>query len=1030
MEEEFRILYLDKNDQNAQLIRNAIFNEHTVYVLTEVYSRDKLETIVDSAYISLVITEINILGFNNLEIIQFLNHKLPNVPVLIFTANEQADFAIQSLKTGVDDYLLKKNSNVNLLRTAIYKAIGKSKQRLKSDSNVFVKAEFNDLLSSTFDMANIPLLLLSADGKIIKANDTVCTLFQMISEDMYSRDYNSLFDTDDPGFQLFLDVLGKDRNTESELIGIKKSGQRFPVQVSSKVYKVENEDLYTILIFKNLNKQKSVEECVQQERSLLRTLIDHLPHAIYVKDKEGRKLVANNADLKLMNCNTEEEILGKTDYEIFKNDDGKRGFDEDMTVIKTGIPLLNHENCFTDSNGKLHWRLISKIPLYDADKCVIGLVGFGYDITGRKMAENDLAWEQYLMHSLLDNIPDSIYFKDKESRFLRINKALAKRFQLDDPMKAIGLTDNDFFMQLHAQDALADEQRIIQTGEPIIDKEEIEIWIDKPSTWVSTTKMPLRNLNGEIIGTFGISRDITDRKRNEEQLMLAMRSAEEMELQYRSLFENMIEGFAYCKMIYEGNIPVDFIYLDVNHAFETLTGMKDAVGKRVNELVPGIRKTDYGLFEIYNRVAQSGKPERFETYIKSMNDWYSVSVYSPRKEYFIIVFDVITERKKVEEDLISARAKAEESDKLKTAFLHNITHEIRTPMNAIIGFSTCLKEQNVDKERRDYFIDIITKSANQLLSIINDIVNMATLEANQEKLIEKAIDVNLIIKMIYNQFIREADKKNISLAYSLPLPDGEVIINTDENKLMRVLGNLLNNALKFTKIGSVKFGYTMKTGFLEFFVQDTGIGISFQMHRKIFERFMQVENSLTREYGGSGLGLSIAKAYVEYLGGDIWLKSELGQGSTFFFTIPIRKEMLKDLEEKSKSKLESIEYADKVSILIAEDEEPNYLLLKEILSDLNCNILWAEDGKKAIEICKNHPVDLILMDLRMPLVNGFEATQQIKSFLPDVPIIAQTSYASDVDMQKALLMGCIDYITKPFSSELILSKISQYLTKK
>jgi PAS domain S-box-containing protein len=377
-------------------------------------------------------------------------------------------------------------------------------------------------------------------------------------------------------------------------------------------------------------------------------------------------------------------------------------------------------------------------------------------IRGRKQAEEKLAWEQYLFKTLVENIPDNIYFKDLESRFIRINKALANLFKLDDPLKAIGKSNKDFFNSEHSLEALKDEQEIIRTGNPIIGKEEMETWPDQQVIWFSTTKMPLRDYEGKIIGTFGISRDITGRK------------------------------------------------------------------------------------------------------------------YA-------------------EEELLNAKNKAEESDRLKTAFLHNISHEIRTPMNAIVGFSSFLANPEIKQEKRKHFIDLIEQSSNQLLSIISDIVNIATIEAGQAVLNENPININDLCSLLQDKFLPAAQSQQITLRYKTFLTDDEAEILADETKLTHVLVNLIGNALKFTKQGHIEFGYQVKDSLLEFYTEDTGIGISTDMYDKIFERFRQLDYDATRRFGGSGLGLSISKAYVELHGGKIWVNSSPGKGSVFYFTIPHKK---------------------------------------------------------------------------------------------------------------------------------------------
>ena len=256
---------------------------------------------------------------------------------------------------------------------------------------------------------------------------------------------------------------------------------------------------------------------------------------------------------------------------------------------------------------------------------------------------------------------------------------------------------------------------------------------------------------------------------------------------------------------------------------------------------------------------------------------------------YILILEDITEKKKMLDDLIIAKQKAEESDRLKTAFLHNISHEIRTPMNAIMGFSGFLNDPGLIPEKRKHFVEIITQSCNQLLSIINDIVSIASIEAGQEKFNEKAVNINAILQLLYDQFSLNAFNKNVLLSFDKYFSDIDVTILTDESKLTGILTNLIGNAIKFTQKGSVVFGYTRKDTELEFYVEDTGIGIPIEFQDEIFKRFRQVEITTNRQFGGSGLGLSISKAYIEIIGGKICMKSEPGKGSRFYFTIPYRK---------------------------------------------------------------------------------------------------------------------------------------------
>ncbi|NOU16947.1 MAG: response regulator [Bacteroidales bacterium] len=392
----------------------------------------------------------------------------------------------------------------------------------------------------------------------------------------------------------------------------------------------------------------------------------------------------------------------------------------------------------------------------------------------------------------------------------------------------------------------------------------------------------------------------------------------------------------------------------------------------------------------------------------------------------IELHELIKELSQTNTELVIAKEKAEESDRLKTAFLHNISHEIRTPMNAIIGFSEFLNDLEFLPEKRKHFTDIIVQNCYQLLSIISDIISIATIEAGQAKITENEVDLNSTLRLLHEQFLLKDQKKNVILILKNTLLNGEVNITSDETKLVQILTNLIGNALKFTQQGYVNFGYKLKSNELEFFVEDTGIGIPPEMHQVIFNRFRQVDDT-AQQFGGSGLGLSISKAYVELMGGKMWLKSELGKGSTFYFTIPYKKVQRTTLLGKQSINAIKFENKTTITLLIAEDEESNFMLLEEFLTGLNIEIVWAKNGLEAIEICKTQGIDLILMDLKMPVMDGYEATMRIKNFKPNMPVIAQTAYTTDLDRNKALACGCSDFITKPLKRELLISKIKKHL---
>jgi len=384
----------------------------------------------------------------------------------------------------------------------------------------------------------------------------------------------------------------------------------------------------------------------------------------------------------------------------------------------------------------------------------------------------------------------------------------------------------------------------------------------------------------------------------------------------------------------------------------------------------------------------------------------------------------ISERKRAEEELIRAKEKAEESDRLKTAFLCNISHEIRTPMNGIIGFAEMLTMPGIDDERKIAYSEIIQQSCDQLLHIINDIIEISKIEAGQTQ-------INLVKCRIADIFLQTIDffkpmasKKNLQFLVSVPEGLEAIQIMTDEMKFMQVLSNILSNAIKFTEKGSIEAGFTQSKEYLTFFIKDTGIGINPDKLDLIFERFRQAEENLSRTYGGTGLGLSISKAYTELLGGNIWAESIVSKGSTFYFTVPYKQK----LEQTTSIKVNTDSLnLDNFVILVAEDNEINFEYLNSLLQKWDAKIIRANNGAEAVAHAKQNMPDLILMDIKMPVMNGIEAMKEIRRINADVPIIAITAYAYQEERHHLIGMGFSEYLSKPLRSKDLLQIIQKVL---
>ena len=388
--------------------------------------------------------------------------------------------------------------------------------------------------------------------------------------------------------------------------------------------------------------------------------------------------------------------------------------------------------------------------------------------------------------------------------------------------------------------------------------------------------------------------------------------------------------------------------------------------------------------------------------------------------------DEVAMRKQTEQELVTALEKAKESDQLKTAFMQNMSHEIRTPMNGILGFSNLLRNPNLTGDQQQSYTKIILRSGKRMLHIIDNLMEISIIEANQVKVNLIKTNINDELNNLFAFFKPKADSKK--LEFTLSIPPSNINIFTDNDKLCTILSNLIENSLIHTQNGSIDFGYVIKGKMVEFYVQDTGIGIPQKSHQAIFDRFVQADLSLTKNYEGAGLGLSISKAYVEKLGGEIWLESKEGIGSTFYVTIPIEEDEGKISTSKSNEKEKPPIPDKKLKILIVDDEDTVINYLNILLEPISRELLYAERGNDAIELCrKNHDIDIILMDIKMPNMSGYTATKLIREFNKDVIIIAQTAYALIGDKEKAISAGCNDYIAKPIDKDELMEMINVLL---
>lgn len=559
------------------------------------------------------------------------------------------------------------------------------------------------------------------------------------------------------------------------------------------------------------------------------------------------------------------------------------------------------------------------------------------------------------------------------------------------------------------------------------------IFLQNKEITLNTTIRPILSENGDVFRLIGTNLDISQLKQIEKDLKLAKERAEESEKQMVKAQKTAQTG-NWIWNIQENRVWwSDEMYRIFDVDKENFTGDLD----KVIEL--SIHPEDRQLIsESNNSVINFNKPIPVEyriirkdgsiRFVLGLADDIIVEENGKARILTGIVKD-ITSYKLIEQELIKAKEKAEDSDRLKTAFVHNLSHEIRTPMNAIMGFSELLVHNFNNKAKIENFSRIINQRCNDLLVIIDDILDIAKIESGQLPVNVDQVNIHLLFEEIRSFFIEhqaKIGKQQINFHLQANCPASPFIVETDKIKLKQILINLIGNAFKFTEKGFIKWGCNFLDNRLVFFVSDTGIGIPVDKQQLIFERFMQISPS-NRVYGGTGLGLSIVRGLVKLLGGEVWLESQPNAGSTFFFSLPCKISGNSAPEPSSFEHQGQPGFSKSYTILVVEDDTYNAAYINEVLYDPNLHIINANTGNDAVKIATEQSLDLVLMDIGLPDISGYEATRLIKQLKPGLVVIAQTAFASSDDKKKALESGCNDYISKPLKSESFISLIHKYL---
>jgi PAS domain S-box-containing protein len=751
---------------------------------------------------------------------------------------------------------------------------------------------------------------------------------------------------------------------------------------------------------------QQLESVIERGKKEWEVIFDSISDLIFLVDANGIIMRCNRAVIekfKTSFANTTGKPLARL---IYPNDA--------RAELKPGIIEIPHVDGYYDLFAKA----------FEVDRGFERTIYVFHDMTERRQAQDALADERNLLRTLIDNLPDRVYVKDTAGRKTLSNSADWRASGGQTPQDVVGKTDFETYPPELAAEYWAIDKAVIDTGIPILNREEPGLDEQGNRIWVLTTKVPLHDAKGQILGLVGMGRDITAKKAADAELLHEKQFLEALNL----------------------NSPVAIVILDdednivsSNPAFEELYGYNSAeiIGKNLDALIntPETIKKAHSFTKQAKTVSihSMGKRRRKDGAIVTVEIFGVPVMLAGQKVSTLAIYHDITE-------LDKARKEAEHANHAKSEFLANMSHEIRTPMNGVIGMLELALDTALTDEQRDY-LSVSLQSAETLLALINDILDFSKIEARKLELEIIDFDLRTAVEDVAQMMAKRAQDKGLELV-CLIHPDLSTEFRGDPARLRQVLVNLIGNAIKFTHLGEIVIRAepveeTETQAKITFSVQDTGIGIPLERLGAVFDRFTQADGSTTRKYGGTGLGLTISKQLVEAMGGQIGVNSESGIGSTFWFSLPFEKQRAKTTPVRVALAADTSLDVRDLRVLGIDDNATNRKVLTKMVESFGCRIDTAPSGAKGLEMLRNaqhagDPFRVVLLDMQMPGMDGEQTAREIKSDpgARDTQIIVLTSMGQRGDAVRLEALGCAAYLLKPVKQQMLFDTLRTVLARK
>jgi PAS domain S-box-containing protein len=1055
-----KVLILEDNQYDAELNIKTLQKENWIIESRIVSDENSFRTSLQDFEPDIILSDYNLPVFNGMDALKISMEEKPLTPFIIVTGSLDEETAVNCIKKGAWDYVLKEH--LIRLNPAVMYALELWGERVKREEIEYSLSESQQHYIALTQNSPDVIMRFDRNHRHLFVNNTIYDQLGLKPELFINKSHHEMgiFDSALCDFwEAHIEKVFESQKPDEVDFSIPKNDtvvyyewRLFPE------FNSHGEVITVLAIARDISFKKEAEYSIRKSEERLKLALEATSDGIWDWNMKTNEVYYSPRYHQIIGYNPGELKNNLDSFrELLHPDDKERVFKTIKELIVNLNESLEIEFRLLRKDGSYAWILSrGTLTFAENDANSVRIVGTNVDISIRKR-------QDAIQKTILDIGNAVVTTRNLQELFEKIQEILGGIIDTTNCYVALydkktdlialpfHMDEKDRFLEFPAGKTLT--AYVIRTGSvQLVDSErdrqltaagEIE---DAGTPAVSWLGVPLK-IDNSIFGVFTVQSYDERIKYNEEDVKILEFVSDQIAIAIArkkdedNIRENEIKQRRIIESSPDGLLVTDNSGIILDHNTSIVNMLRINNGQlRNSNFINFINPLDLEkVNEIFRETTGSGYQKNKEIQMIRVDgsEFYAeismglIQNSENSLESFVIIVEDITERINYESNLKIAKEKAEESDRLKSSFLSNMSHEIRTPMNAIIGFAELLSQNNLDEKDRKDFIAHINQGSETLLNLIDDIIDISKIEAGQIRLNNVAFKLSSVFSELHTLFLKNQKKQNReNLTFNIDHCgfDPETNIISDAFRLKQILINLLSNAFKFTENGEVRFGIKrVDEEHISFYVKDTGIGIQKEKQQLIFDRFRQGFESKTKFYGGTGLGLAISKHLVELLGGKIIVISEPEKGSEFIFSIKYKRSD-EQIKPKEKITVNILHDWKNKTILVAEDETSNYLLINEILKDTKINLIWAKDGREVVNLFKEHPeIDLILMDIQMPVINGYLATKEIKNIRKDIPVIAQTAYAMAGEREKSISAGCDDYLSKPIRPRDLIFTIARFL---